>query len=102
LALAGAKDRSGEVGAQATDAGGDAKDAAVEAAVGVKDDVQEGVTDTAEPPSGGQVSAVDPTPDSDAITSDAVEGGTINGASTKASPRGSATTRLAEEGGSTS
>ena len=41
-------------------------------------------------------------PDSDAITSEAVEGGTINGASTKASPRGSAKAKLAENGDSAS
>ena len=47
----------------------------------------------------GEVTAVDAAPDSDAITSEAVEGGTINGASTKSSPRGSAKARVAKENG---
>jgi hypothetical protein len=69
--IADAKDRSGE----SVDAAGDELEAEAAAA------------------SRGQVTAVDRAPDSDAITSDAVEGGTINGASTTASSRGSATTR---------
>ena len=77
-AIADAKDHSGEATEQTTDAAADATDQA------------EGAVD-------GQVTAVDPSPDSDAITSEAVEGGTINGASTTTSPRGSAQTRLAEE-----
>jgi hypothetical protein len=36
-------------------------------------------------------------PDSDAITSDAIEGGTIDGASRKTSPRGSAKARVTGE-----
>ncbi len=47
----------------------------------------------------GEVTAVDPAPDSDAITSEAVEGGTINGASTTDSPRGSAQAKLEQERG---
>ncbi|TQM55091.1 hypothetical protein [Humibacillus xanthopallidus] len=100
-AIADAKDHSGEAVDEAKDTAADAKDVAVDAAGDAKDaaiGVKDEVTDELD----GQVTAVDATPDSDAITSDAVEGGTINGASTKSSPRGSAKARLADEGDSPS
>jgi hypothetical protein len=104
-AAAKAKEKAGELASKGKAAVADAKDHSGEALEEGKD----GAADTAQPAwdeaadgategFGGQVTAVDANPDSDAITSDAVEGGTINGASTTASPRGSAQARLAEEG----
>jgi hypothetical protein len=95
-----AKDKAGDLAAKGQAAIADAKDRSGEAlddatdAYGADTDELAGA-----PASRGQVTAVDPAPDSDAITSDAVEGGTINGASTKASPRGSAKARMAKEQG---
>ncbi len=89
-AIADAKDRSGEALEEAEDAAADAKDAAASTAADATDEAKDAFD--------GQVTAVDASPDSDAITSEAVEGGTINGASTKTSPRGSAKARLADEG----
>ncbi len=85
-AIADAKDRSGEAVDDATDATDATSDAVDELA---------GAPATAE----GEITAVDAAPDSDAITSEAVEGGTINGASTKSSPRGSAKAKLAQDNG---
>ena len=74
-AIADAKDHSGEALEEAKDAAADAKDAGWRTR---RSDAKDEVKDEFD----GQVTAVDASPDSDAITSDAVEGGTINGAST--------------------
>jgi hypothetical protein len=100
-AIADAKDHSGEALDEVKDAAADAKDTAVDTATDVKDSAVDAATEVKDEVD-GQVTAVDATPDSDAITSDAVEGGTVNGASTKASPRGSAKGRITGEGDSAS
>ena len=92
-----AKDKAGDLAAKGQAAIADAKDRSGEAiddatdAVGTESDELAGAPATPE----GEVTAVDAAPDSDAITADAVEGGTINGTSTKSSPRGSAKAKLA-------
>lgn len=91
-----AKDKAGDLASKGQSAIADAKDRSGEA---VDDATDVLPTDDTSAPPAGEVTAVDAAPDSDAITSEAVEGGTINGASKKSSPRGSAKAKLAEENG---
>ena len=94
-----AKDKAGDLAAKGQSAIADAKDRSGEA---VDDDRgrrgaalrHQAEGDGRRPGRPGR-----PEPDSDAITSEAVEGGTINGASTTDSPRGSAKAKLAQEKG---
>ena len=86
-----AKDKAGALAAKGQSAIADAKDRSADAV----DNSTEAGAGIGE----GEVTAVDPAPDSDAITSEAVEGGTINGASTTDSPRGSAQAKLEQERG---
>ena len=86
-----AKDKAGDLAAKGQSAIADAKDRSADAV----DNSTEAGAGIGE----GEVTAVDPAPDSDAITSEAVEGGTINGASTTDSPRGSAQAKLEQERG---
>jgi hypothetical protein len=97
-----AKDKATDLAAKGQAAIADAKDRSGEALDPASDEVAAADATTADvgatdPVLGGQVTAVGSQLDSDAISSDAVEGGTINGASTTDSSRGSAQTR-AERG----
>jgi hypothetical protein len=95
-----AKDAVSDAASKAKEKGADLAAKGQSAIADAKDRSGEAVDDATDAVAGeGEVTAVDAAPDSDAITSEAVEGGTINGASTTDSPRGSAQAKLDQEKG---